>query len=57
MTPAKDPKQRILRASQLAGDRGRPAGRPTGAKILMCLPFSSIFTVFQLAGDHFTMCF
>ena len=28
MTPAKNPKQRFLRASQLAGDRGRPAGRP-----------------------------
>lgn len=28
ITQAKDPKQRFLRASQLAGDRGRPAGRP-----------------------------
>ena len=42
--------------------RGRPratsraTGRPTGAKILIFLPFSLIFTAFQLAGDHFTMC-
>ena len=42
--------------------RGRPratsraTGRPTGAKILIFLPCSLIFTAFQLAGDHFTMC-
>ena len=28
MTPAKDTKQWFLIASQLTGDRGRPAGRP-----------------------------